>query len=128
MSEIKSGVKTDFYERVYAVVAEIPYGRVTSYGAIAAYLGARSSARMVGWALNALNAHGARPDVPAHRVVNRNGLLSGKAHFGTADAMRALLEAENIRVEDDRVADFERLFWDPLSDAHATDEQNDAVS
>lgn len=100
----------NFFDDVYAVVRLVPHGRVTSYGAIAAYLGAKKSARMVGWAMN--NAH-ALPGVPAHRVVNRNGLLTGKHFFGAPDAMQQLLEAEGIAVENDQVRDFERLFWHP---------------
>lgn len=98
-----------FFEDVYAVVRLVPRGRVTSYGAIAHYLGTRGSARMVGWAMN--QAHGT--DVPAHRVVNRIGLLSGKHHFGAPDRMQRLLEGEGIVVQDDKVQDFEKLFWDP---------------
>ena len=104
----------NFFEDVYAVVRKIPKGRVTSYGAIANYLGTKLSARMVGWAMNA--AHDAKPKVPAHRVVNRNGMLSGKAHFATPDAMEALLLKEKIKVEKDTVADFEKLFWDPYKE------------
>lgn len=103
----KSG-RHDFFRDVYEVVKLIPRGRVTSYGAIAAYLGTKMSARMVGWAMNAAPA-----GVPAHRVVNRNGLLTGKHHFATPDTMRQLLEKEGIRVENDRVVDFKRHFWDP---------------
>lgn len=98
-----------FFEDVYAVVRLVPAGRVTSYGAIAHYLGTRGSARMVGWAMN--RAHGT--DVPAHRVVNRIGLLTGKHHFGAPDRMQQLLEEEGIRVKDDQVQDFKKLFWDP---------------
>ncbi len=98
-----------FFEDVYAVVRLIPQGRVTSYGAIAHYLGSRGSARMVGWAMN--QAHG--KDVPAQRVVNRTGLLTGKHHFGTPNRMQQLLEAEGVAVKDDRVQDFKKLFWDP---------------
>jgi methylated-DNA-protein-cysteine methyltransferase related protein len=100
-----------FFEDVYAVVSQIPNGRVTSYGAIANYLGAKLSARMVGWAMNA--AHRVSPKVPAHRVVNRNGMLSGKAHFATPELMEKLLKKEKIRVEKDTIVDFEKLFWDP---------------
>ncbi len=104
----------NFFEDVYAVVRQIPKGRVTSYGAIANYLGAKLSARMVGWAMNA--AHNARPGIPAHRVVNRNGVLSGKAHFATPDLMEKLLRKEKIKVEEDTIADFEKLFWDPVKE------------
>lgn len=100
-----------FFEDVYAVVRQIPKGRVTSYGAIANYLGTKLSARMVGWAMNA--AHIAKPKVPAHRVVNRNGMLSGKAHFATPNLMEELLKKEKIIVETDTIVDFEKIFWDP---------------
>lgn len=103
---------TDFYEKIYAVVRLIPAGKVTSYGAIAAYLGSARSSRMVGWAMN--NAHSQENYIPAHRVVNRNGLLTGKHHFGTATAMQEYLEAEGIRVIDDQIIDFEKHFWNPL--------------
>ena len=103
-----------FFEDVYAVVRQIPKGRVTSYGAIANYLGAKLSARMVGWAMN--GAHGVSPKVPAHRVVNRNGMLSGKAHFSTPTQMEELLLKEKIKVEKDTVVDFEKLFWDPYKE------------
>lgn len=99
-----------FFELVYDVVRQVPRGRVTSYGAIAAALGAKGSARMVGWAMN--NAH-ALADVPAHRVVNRTGLLTGKMHFGTPDRMQQLLEKEGVVVKDDQVQNFDTLFWDP---------------
>lgn len=89
----------------------IPRGRVTSYGAIAAYLGAKGSARMVGYAMNA--AHSQKPKVPAHRVVNRNGLLSGKHHFPTPFTMQELLEKEKVKVENGQVVDFKKKFWDP---------------
>lgn len=100
-----------FYEDVWAVARLIPFGRVTSFGAIANYLGAGGSARMVGWALG--SSFGVSPPVPAHRVVNRVGLLSGKAHFGSATAMQELLEKEGVKVKDDTVEEFEKLFWDP---------------
>ena len=103
-----------FFEDVYAVVRQIPKGRVTSFGAIANYLGTKLSARMVGWAMNA--AHDAKPKVPAHRVVNRNGMLSGKAHFGTPTRMEELLAKEKVKVENDTVVDFEKLFWDPYKE------------
>jgi len=103
--------KNDFFEDVYAVVRLIPQGRVTSYGAIARYLGTGRSSRMVGWAMN--NSHGLSNPVPAHRVVNRLGMLTGKAHFGSDDAMQKLLEAEGIKVKNDCVEDFDALFWDP---------------
>ena len=100
-----------FFEQVYEVVRLIPRGRVRSYGAIARYLGTAGSSRMVGWAMNA--CHGVVPPVPAHRVVNRLGILSGKAHFPGPDAMQQRLEAEGVVVENDKVVDFHRLFWDP---------------
>jgi len=103
-----------FFEDVYAVVRQIPKGRVTSYGAIANYLGTKLSARMVGWAMN--GAHGVSPKVPAHRVVNRNGMLSGQAHFGTPTLMEELLQKEKIKVKKDTVVEFEKLFWDPYKE------------
>lgn len=103
----------DFFEMVFETVKQIPEGRVTSYGAIARYLGMARSSRMVGWAMNV--SHRLPEPVPAHRVVNRAGLLTGKHHFGTPERMQTLLEAEGIKVEKDRVVDFEKLFWDPAS-------------
>lgn len=103
-----------FFEDVYAVVRLIPKGRVTSYGAIARYLGAAGSSRMVGWAMNA--AHGISPAVPAQRVVNRNGLLTGKHHFGAPGAMQRLLENEGVEVVNDQVKDLEKVFWDPVKE------------
>ncbi len=100
-----------FFDNVYEVVRLIPKGRVTSYGAIAAYLGSKGSSRMVGWAMNA--AHTVMPKVPAHRVVNRQGLLTGKHHFVAPDRMKELLEKEKIKVIDDQVQQFSTLFWDP---------------
>jgi len=100
-----------FFEQVWEVAKVIPYGRVTSYGAIARALGSTQSSRMVGWAMNASHA---MLEIPAHRVVNRNGLLTGKMHFATPDAMQRLLESEGIAVADNKVIDFHRLFWDPL--------------
>jgi len=100
----------DFFEQVYAVVRLIPKGRITSYGAIAAYLGSKKSSRMVGWAMNA--SHGLM-DVPAHRVVNRVGALSGKMHFSTPNKMQELLEEENILIVNDQIVDFKNHFWDP---------------
>lgn len=101
-----------FFENVYDVARLIPKGRVTSYGAIAKYLGTGRSARMVGYAMN--NAHAQVPNVPAHRVVNRNGMLTGKHHFGTPDLMQKLLEKEGVSVKKDTVVDFNKLFWDPV--------------
>ncbi len=100
-----------FFENVYEVARLIPKGRVTSYGAIAKYLGTGRSARMVGYAMN--NAHAQIPVVPAHRVVNRNGMLTGKHHFGSPDLMQKLLEKEGIKVRKDTVIDFKTLFWNP---------------
>ena len=100
-----------FFQDVFDVVRQIPKGRVTSYGAIATYLGTKLSARMVGWAMNA--AHSAKPKVPAHRVVNRNGMLTGKHHFATPTLMEELLKKEKIEVKKETVVNFEKLFWDP---------------
>lgn len=100
-----------FFEKVYAVVALIPYGRVTSYGAIARYLGTGGSSRMVGWAMNA--SHHMLQHIPAHRVVNRNGLLTGKHHFGASGLMQQLLESEGVSVVNDQVVNFHEIFWDP---------------
>lgn len=104
-------MENSFFDKVYGVVKQIPHGRVTSYGAIARYLGAGGSARMVGWAMN--SSHHSAIDVPAHRVVNRNGLLTGKHHFGGPDVMKQLLESEGITVRNDQIIEFERHFWDP---------------
>src|SRR5690554_8019860 len=101
-----------FFERVYQVARQIPYGRVTSFGAIAKYLGAAKSARMVGYAMN--GSH--NKDVPAHRVVNRKGLLTGKHHFEGTNLMQQLLENEGIQVKDNQIQNFEKLFWDPAKD------------
>jgi methylated-DNA-protein-cysteine methyltransferase-like protein len=101
-----------FFERVYDVVRLIPYGRVTSYGAIARYLGAARSARMVGYAMNA--SHG--KDVPAQRVVNRKGLLTGKFHFEGTNLMQQLLESEGVIIKENQVKDFDKLFWDPTKE------------
>lgn len=103
--------ENDFFSRVYEVARLIPRGRVTSYGAIARYLGTAQSARMVGWAMNVCHT---RPDfIPAHRVVNRNGLLTGKHHFGNSTTMQQLLENEGLIIEDDKILNFEERFWDP---------------
>ena len=102
-----------FFERVYQVVRQIPYGRVTSYGAIANFLGAKRSARMVGWAMNA--SHNLE-DVPAHRVVNRMGLLTGKHHFEGTNLMQQLLESEGIKVKENKIVNFEKHFWDPAKE------------
>jgi methylated-DNA-protein-cysteine methyltransferase related protein len=101
----------DFFEMVYQVARLIPEGRVTSYGAIAKYLGAAKSSRMVGWAMN--NAHSQVEPVPAHRVVNRQGLLTGKMHFASPDQMQLLLEKEGVKVKNGKVVEFKKLFWDP---------------
>lgn len=109
---LPSGKKdSSFFEQVYDVARQIPRGRVTSYGAIAAYLGTKLSARMVGWAMN--GSFHAKPAVPAHRVVNRMGMLSGKMHFSTPTRMEELLKKEKILVKDDQIVDFEKKFWDP---------------
>lgn len=100
-----------FFDDVYAVVRQIPKGRVTSYGAVAKYTGTKLSARMVGWAMNA--AHTQKPKVPAHRVVNRNGMLSGRHHFATPTLMEELLLKEKIIVKEETIIDFEKHFWDP---------------
>lgn len=110
----KSNDNEGFFERVYEVAALIPYGRVTSYGAIARYLGSGRSARMVGWAMN--NSHTLPVFIPAHRVVNRNGLLTGKHHFGTPNLMRELLENEGLIIVEDRIINFEERFWDPAKE------------
>jgi methylated-DNA-protein-cysteine methyltransferase-like protein len=110
-----SGKKDEsFFELVYEVVRQIPKGRVTSYGAIAACLGTKLSARMVGWAMNGSGR--VRPKVPAHRVVNRIGLLTGKHHFSPPGLMERLLKKEGIKVKNDKVVDFEKLFWDPVKE------------
>lgn len=100
---------SDFYQKVYEVARCIPEGRVTSYGAIANYLGRRGGARMVGYAMNSSHDK----DVPAHRVVNRQGLLTGKHHFAGIHLMQQLLENEGVEVVDDQVVDFDKRFWDP---------------
>jgi methylated-DNA-protein-cysteine methyltransferase-like protein len=105
-----SEIGDNFFERVYAVTKQIPYGKVTSYGAIAKVLGTARSARMVGWAMNA--AHNLE-DVPAHRVVNHKGLLTGKHHFEGTNLMQQLLESEGIIVIDNQIQNFEKVFWEP---------------
>lgn len=102
----------NFFDKVYEVARKIPYGRVTSYGAIAKYLGAARSARMVGWAMN----NSSEKDVPAHRVVNRVGVLTGKHHFGGTNLMQQLLENEGIKVRDNQIVDFQKYFWDPAKE------------
>jgi methylated-DNA-protein-cysteine methyltransferase related protein len=111
MARPKNQEKSDFFSRVYDVTKCIPYGRITSYGAIANYLGSGRSARMVGWALNV--SHSNRGFIPAHRVVNRKGLLTGKHHFGNSTTMAQLLENEGIIIENDKIMNFEEKFWDP---------------
>jgi methylated-DNA-protein-cysteine methyltransferase related protein len=103
--------KDNFFQKVYHVARKIPRGRVTSYGAIAEYLGAKSSSRMVGWAMNGSGAQ--FPPVPAHRVLNRNGQLTGKHHFAYPEQMEELLEAEGIEVFNNTVKDFKELYWNP---------------
>lgn len=102
--------KYSFFENVYEVVRQIPYGRVTSYGAVAEYLGTKKSARMVGWAMNASFT---KQGIPAHRVLNRNGMLTGKGHFPPDRAMDTMLEAEGVKVVDDTVVEWDTLFWHP---------------
>ena len=108
MSSIEKKRTDNFFENVYEVVKLVPRGRVTTFGAIAGYLGARSSSRMVGWAMN-----GCPKNVPAHRVVNRIGLLTGKHHFKSPDMMEKLLRKDGIKVVDDQVQNFKEVFWDP---------------
>jgi len=109
-------MKTDenFFNKVYEVVLQIPKGRVTTYGAIAKSIGSPQASRMVGWAMN--NSHSVKPWVPAHRVVNRNGILTGKHHFGGSTIMQNLLESEGIKVENDKILDFKEIFWNPKVD------------
>jgi methylated-DNA-protein-cysteine methyltransferase-like protein len=103
----------NFFEKVYGVAKQIPFGRVTSYGAIAKYLGAAKSARMVGWAMNASHNNA---DIPAHRVVNRNGLLTGKFHFDGTNLMQQLLESEGIVIKENQIQNFNDVFWDPFKE------------
>jgi len=103
----------NFFDKVYEVTKLIPFGRVTSYGAIAKYLGAAKSARMVGWAMNA--SHN-KDDIPAHRVVNRNGLLTGKLHFDSTNLMQQLLENEGVVVKENQIQNFSDFFWDPYKE------------
>ncbi len=116
LKSVKPSGKKDasFFELVFEVARQIPKGRVTSYGAIAAALGTKMSARMVGWAMNA--SHLVRPKIPAHRVVNRNGMLSGKMHFDYPEKMQELLEKDGVKVVEDKVVDFEKRFWDPMKE------------
>ena len=106
--------ETSFFERVYEIARQIPEGKVTSYGAIAKFLGSAQSSRMVGWAMNASHR---QDDIPAHRVVNRNGLLTGKHHFDGTNLMQQLLENEGIKVVDNQIIDFEKHFWEPRESA-----------
>ena len=110
-SSVPDNKNEGFFSRVYDVTRLIPEGRITSYGAIARYLGTAGSARMVGWALN--SSHSVPGFVPAHRVVNRNGMLTGKHHFGNSSTMQQLLENEGFTVQDDTVMEFRERFWDP---------------
>jgi len=116
LKSVKPSGKKDesFFELVYEVARQIPKGKVTSYGAIAACLGTRSSARMVGWAMN--GAGRVKPKVPAHRVVNRIGMLSGKHHFSPPGSMEKSLKKEGIKVKNDKIVDFEKHFWDPIKE------------
>jgi methylated-DNA-protein-cysteine methyltransferase-like protein len=109
----KQPVAPGFFKDVWEVVKLIPKGRVTNYGAIARYLGTAMSARMVGWAMNAAHAH---KRIPAHRVVNRQGLLTGKHHFETPTAMKERLEKDGVSVKKDQVQNFEKIFWDPAKE------------
>ena len=106
----QSSTQNDFFEQVYEIVKEIPFGRVTSYGAIAQALGVKKSSRMVGWAMNACHN---RPEIPAHRVVNRNGLLTGKMHFSTPTEMEERLKKEGVNITNDQIVEFQKIFWDP---------------
>ena len=116
LKSVKPSGKKDesFFELVYEVARQIPKGKVTSYGAIAACLGTKSSARMVGWAMN--GAGKVKPKVPAHRVVNRIGMLSGKHHFSPPGSMERSLKKEGIKVKNDKIVDFEKHFWDPIKE------------
>ena len=112
--EYESGRSDSFFQKVYEVARLVPYGRVTSYGAIAEFLGTRGSARMVGWAMN--SSHTEAAGVPAHRVVNRMGVLTGKNHFGGPHVMQQLLESEGIKVNHDLIDRFDEIFWDPVKE------------
>ena len=109
-NKFKQMKEQSFFEKVYQIVKLIPKGRVTSYGAIAEYLGSKGSARMVGWAMN--KSLSFPENLPAHRVVNRKGMLTGKIHFGGTNTMQQLLESEGLIIEDDQIIDFEKVFWD----------------
>jgi len=108
----KTNDKESIYDAIYDLVRCVPKGRVTSYGAVAAAVGVKSGARLVGYAMNL--SHNAKPKVPAHRVVNRNGMLTGKHHFNPPELMQQLLEKEGVKVVDDTIVDFDKLFWDPF--------------
>src|SRR5690348_6616729 len=116
----------NFFNNVFMVVRKIPRGRVTSYGAIADYIGTGLSSRMVGWAMH--SSHVAKPPVPAHRVVNRNGLLTGKHHFASPTQMEELLKAEGVEVMEDKVCDFKKIFWDPSVELKPLLHRDDKVS
>ena len=111
MKNLQNLKNDNFFQKVFDVVALIPFGRVTSYGAIAKYIGSPQAGRMVGWAMN--KSFSSKEFLPAHRVVNRNGLLTGKVHFGDPGLMQQLLENENIKVVDDQIVNFNKVFWDP---------------
>ncbi len=111
---MKKKTESNFFHRVHQIARQVPRGRVTSYGAIARFLGTGKSSRLVGWAMN--GSHSALPPVPAHRVVNRNGLLTGQHHFAYPGQMKELLENEGVEVVNDQVKDFEELFWDPVKE------------
>lgn len=113
MKQAKAGRET-IYDAIYAIVRAVPRGRVTSYGAVAAAIGAKSGARVVGYAMNA--CAGVKPKVPAHRVLNRNGMLTGKHHFSPPEKMQLLLEKEGVLVKDDKVVNFEQVYWDPVKE------------
>jgi methylated-DNA-protein-cysteine methyltransferase-like protein len=112
MKKSESDINPSFFDLVHEVVKQIPYGRVTSYGAIANFLGSKRSSRMVGWAMNA--SHHLPEQIPAHRVVNRNGMLTGKYHFDSPDLMEQLLINEGAVIENDRIVNFREIFWEPL--------------
>lgn len=114
MAPGKQNKNKDFFSKVYEVTKLIPYGKITSYGAIASYLGSGRSARMVGWALNV--CHNNPELIPAHRVVNRFGLLTGKHHFGNSTTMEQLLENEGLIINNDKIINFRENFWDPLTE------------
>ena len=116
LKKVKPSGKSDhdFFSQVYEVVRLIPKGKVTSYGAIANALGTKLSARMVGWAMN--NGHTVKPKIPAHRVLNREGRLTGKMHFGSPTRMQELLEKEGVKIKDDQVVDLQKHFWDPVKE------------